>query len=253
MKTFKLTLLFLAAATIHAHSALLDWQTIGWNLADTTGQQVFTNVGGSGISATVSYTSNMWDGTPGFYGPNLDGWNGDADSTGNLRFTNNISGDSKPSRLTIEFNQSVYIDKMTLGGMSLVVGPQDPLLGQEQLTLTASSGGSLVPASYYAINDPLLALKDTNVTDLAYSTRGMDYQSQLKFGQAYFQFDSPVDRLTIDFSVLKPYTDTVQDRKASNWVSDIEFQAVPEPSTTLLLITTGLLISLRRQKCKHQI
>ena len=252
-KSARLCLCVFASLIIDTNlkASILDWNNLGWNTA-TPDAQSFFNVGGSGVNAKVSYSSNMWDGTPGFYDPAAPHWNGDPFSTGNLRFTNDSISPLVPTTLTIEFSSSVYLDNFTIGGLS-IIGTKGQAR-QEQVTIFArDQNGALVPAALYDVNSPLLALLDSNTSDRMYSTRGLGLQNDAEFGLAKFSYgNQAVNSLHLVFETFEPGTNTYHNGLASNWLGDIQFTPVPEPGSALLIMAALASNMVMRRRRPHQ-
>jgi hypothetical protein len=229
-------LILTLAFALPASAAKIDWDALvpGWDDTDTSGSQSFTNVDGSGVDIEVRYTSNMFDNNsvPNLYtaatapSPEIEG---------TLRFTNDRSAPFTPTSVTIVFSEDVFIDAVTAVSLSTIFGRPENLVVEAM-----NAAGALVAATSYGTNTPGLVALDVD-GDASYHSRGVGAQEAALYGDTSYGWTDEAIR-SITFSIF--VTDFVGDELvlgySSQGIGDIDFRAVPEP-TTAILLGVGLL------------
>lgn len=236
-------LLWVAAA---AQGATLDWMNLspGWDDLDTSGQQVFLDVDGSGIDVQVSYTDNMFDrnSVPDIYTTNTAP---SPEIIGSLRFTNDRDT-LLETQISITFSQDVFINDLGAVSLSTILGRQENLVVQ-----AFDGSGNAVLATTYGTNTPGLVELDTD-GDAAYRSRGLGSQADGLYGDTFYSYtDIALRELRFsNFTTLVGGDDIVLGW-SSQGIRNIDFngrgEVVPEPSTAMFL-GLGLLAMGRRPR-----
>ena len=224
------------------HALTVAWDTIGWDPNDTSGSQTFVDVDGSGIDVVVSYSDNM------FYNSSVpllyDSRNSPTDEIlGSLKFTNDVSSNATPTNVTLTFSQNVSIENTFMVSHSIV-------RSQEHTLVEAfNEFGAPVAASIYGTTSPALVSLDMD-GDAAYETIGLGLQSNGEYGNAFWEYASPVRSISYSFWTTEVGGTEVMGSGASVGIGNVTF--VPEPGTGLLvsLGLAGIALSARRLRAE---
>jgi PEP-CTERM motif len=244
-----ITMFLLAALVLTsgaAQASTIDWTGLdpAWDDTDTSGQQSFSNVDGSGIDITVAYTDNMFDNNS---VPNL--YTTDNSPTagivGTLRFTNDRDT-LLETAVTISFSEAVFIDEMGTVSLSTIGRRQENMIVE-----AFDANGAAVFATTYGTNTAGLVDLDTD-GDAAYRSRGLGAQDSGLYGDTFYSYtDIAIKTLRFTISVTAIGKDEIKLGYSSQGIEDIAFSVVPEPSTAMLLglglLTLGRRTGLRRK------
>jgi PEP-CTERM motif len=241
-----ITMFLLAALVLTsgaAQASTIDWTGLdpAWDDTDTSGQQSFSNVDGSGIDITVAYTDNMFDNNsvPNLYTTENAPTAGIA---GTLRFTNDRRDRASvmATAVTISFSEAVYIDEMGTVSLSTIHNKQENMIVE-----AFDANGAAVFATTYGTNTAGLVDLDTD-GDAAYRSRGLGAQADGLYGDTFYSYtDIAIKTLRFTIVVTRIGEDEIKRGFSSQGIEDIGFSAVPEPSTAILL-GLGLLTLGRR-------
>ncbi len=212
----------------------VDWSAIGWDDGDVSGTQLFSDVDGSGIDLTVSYTTTMFynDGVPLVYDAEA---SPNSEIEGSLKFTNDRAPGIAPTTVTLTFSEDVLIREAVLYSHS-IVGTRY----QEYTEVVARDvAGTAIAASLYETTTPGLVQLDQD-GDAEYVSYGLGFQSDSEYGTVVYGFgDSAVRSLSFSLWVYDVGTDHFINGKASVGIGDVTFAPVstpvPEPQTAVLM------------------
>jgi len=233
-------LILAAALPETAEATTLDWLGLdpAWDDMDTSGQQDFSDVGGSGIDISVSYSDNMFsrNSVPDIYTADFAP---SSEIVGSLRFTNDRDT-LRETTVTITFSQDVLITDLGTVSLSTILGQQENIIVE---ALDAS--GVAVLATTYGTNTAGLVELDTD-GDGAYRSRGLGAQEDGLYGDTFYTYtDFAVRTLRFTNFVTEIGADTIALGFSSQGIRNVEFSAVgapvPEPSAAML-IGLGLLL-----------
>lgn len=215
-------------------ASVLDWEAVGW-VDGAASPQLFLNVDGSGVDISVSYTSNMWDGTPNVTA-NPDPAPVPPEQDGLLRFTNDRDPVVERTTVSILFSQPVLIDSVGMESISII---QNAF--QEHVFIEAFDAlDAPVLATSYTTSDPALVLLDVD-GDATYETIGIGDQGSGEYGDAFVSYlATPVTRIDFSLEVTSPGGSELVAGFASTLITDAIFTVVPEPGS-LSLALSGLL------------
>jgi len=214
-----------------AQATTLEWTALdpAWDDLDTSGQQVFSNVDGSGVDVTVSYTDNMFDrnSVPDIY--TVDN-SPSPEIVGTLRFTNDRDAPLLGTAVTISFSEDGFINDLGTVSLSII------LRRQENMVVEAFDlAGEAIFATTYGTNTPGLVELDTD-GDAAYRSRGLGAQRDSLYGDTFYTYtDSAVRMLRFTNFTTKPGQPEIYKGFSSQGIRNVDFAVVPEPSTAILL------------------
>ena len=214
-----------------AQATTLEWTALDppWDDLDTSGQQVFNDVDGSGVDVTVAYTDNMFDrnSVPNIYTVDTAP---SPEIVGTLRFTNDRETPLLGTAVTISFSEDVFINDLGTVSLSII------LRRQENMVVEAFDAfGAAVFATTYGTNTPGLVELDTD-GDAAYRSRGLGAQRDSLYGDTFYTYtDSAVRSVRFTNSTTKPGRPEIHKGFSSQGIRNVDFAVVPEPSTAILL------------------
>ncbi len=214
-----------------AQATTLEWTALDppWDDLDTSGQQVFNDVDGSGVDVTVAYTDNMFDrnSVPNIYTVDTAP---SPEIVGTLRFTNDRETPLLGTAVTISFSEDVFINDLGTVSLSII------LRRQENMVVEAFDAfGAAVFATTYGTNTPGLVELDTD-GDAAYRSRGLGAQRDSLYGDTFYTYtDSAVRSVRFTNFTTKPGRPEIHKGFSSQGIRNVDFAVVPEPSTAILL------------------
>ncbi len=211
--------LMLAAAIPRAAQATtLDWSGLdpAWDDLDTSGRQDFSDVDGSGIDISVSYTDNMFsrNSVPDIYTADFAP---SPEIIGSLRFTNDRAT-LRETSVAITFSQDVFISDLGTVSLSTIFGQQENIVVEAFDALGAS-----VLATSYGTNTAGLVQLDTD-GDGAYRSRGLGAQEDGLYGDTFYTYtDFAVRTLRFTNFVTEFGGDTIALGFSSQGIRNVEF------------------------------
>jgi hypothetical protein len=218
----------------------VDWETIGWDPNDTSGAQVFTNVDGSGVDLTVTYSDNMFynNSVPLLY---TDRTAPTDEIVGSLKFTNDNRAIFQPTNVTLTFSEDIFIDRADLISHSIVSTNY-----QEHTRVSPRDAqGNLIAATFYGTTTPPLVKLDMDGNS-QYESIGLGFQNDAEYGTVFFEYtDQAIRSLSFDLWVTDIGGTELIQGASSVGIDAIDFSPVPEPGTALLTALGLLGLGLR--------
>jgi len=228
-------LILTLAFAFPASAARIDWDALApaWDDTDQSGSQSFSNVDGSGVDIEVQYSDNMFDNNsvPNIY---TAATSPSPEIEGTLRFTNDRDAPFTATSITIVFSEEVFIDAASAVSLSTIFGRPENLVVEAM-----NAAGALVAATTFGSNTP--ALVSQSIDGLAsYHSYGLGAQEDGLYGDTTYSWtDEAIQSITFsifvsDFGGIGGIDNLVLGY-SSQGIGDIDFRAVPEPTTALLL------------------